>query len=821
VTGQTKRDDDGERTVFFVSPQGKDAWSGTLPASNADASHGPFATLARARDAVRKLKGQQDGALGQPVAILLRGGTYHLAEPLELGPQDSGTETCPVTYAAFEGERPVLSGGRAIADWEQGEEGVLETVLPDVREGGWTFRQLFIKRPDRPYWERRYRPSKGPFIIAGLTNSPVFNTRMRHRRSQRDFIFRPGDIQPDWENRGDIEVVALHDWSSSRLRIESIDTETHVVRFTGWPVYRIGHWYKGGRNPYYVENVKEAFDKAGDWYLDRPTGVLRYRVLPGEDAANLTAIAPRTEQLVRLVGEAEKEGGEPSFVQHIRFQGITFAHTWWGLPEKGYSSGQGMINLPAAVHAEFARNCRFERCTLAHLAAYAIRLGQGCHANTVVGCQMYDIGAGGVLVGVTNRKAQPPLLPTENAVENCVISDGGRVHFSPHGVWNGITQRTAIRHNVIRRFPYSNVSTGWCWDDRPSSAGNTAIEFNHIHDAMMLLADGGGIYSLGWQPGSVIRGNHIHHVRRSRFAGRAPNNGIFFDQGSKGFRVAESLFHSNAQDHIRYNQCKRQWQTWGQNYYDVTPDDPDCPDAAKAIAENAGLEPAFRDLADTPPVPALPLLSWTLPPPPPPPPPKPIRDDFEVSQVGAPPTVAGFSRHRAPATIVITDEAAASGKQALRIQDHPKAGKTFYPYFYYAPGFSKGTATVSLAVRVEKGADLSLEARHKTHVPTAIRVRVRGNGTLDAGPEAAMDIPIGQWLRIGLTLRLGEQADGTYDLAVTVPGHKLRAFKGLSAKGCPTLGTFMITSNATHEAVAYVDDIQMIPSDLERSEATQ
>ena len=95
---------------------------------------------------------------------------------------------------------------------------------------------------------------------------------MRHRQSQRDFIFKPGDIDPKWANIGDVEVVALHDWSSSRLRIESIDAEKHVVRFTGWPVYRIGHWYRHGRNPYYVENVKEAFGKPGEWYLDRPSG---------------------------------------------------------------------------------------------------------------------------------------------------------------------------------------------------------------------------------------------------------------------------------------------------------------------------------------------------------------------------------------------------------------------------------------------------------------------------------------------------------------------------------------------------------------------
>ena len=602
----------GRAATFYVAPGGNDAWSGTRPAANEAHTDGPVATLAQARDLVRALKRRQGGALAQPATVLLRGGRYELSEPVVFGPGDSGTAACPVVYAAFEGERPVLSGGRVLSGWRQDEEGVCVAAIPEVREGKWAFRQLFVSAPGQRHFERRYRPNRGPFLIAGLTDSPVWKTRMRHRQSQRDFRFKPGDIGPTWANLGDVEVVALHDWSSSRLRIEAVDPAKHVVRFTGWPVYRIGHWYKRGANPYYVENVKEAFGGPGEFYLDRPTGLLSYRPMPGEDVDKLVVVAPRVEQLIRLVGKAGK-AAEPEFVEHVHFRGLTLRHTWWGLPPKGYSSGQGMVNLPAAVHAELARHCRLERCTLAHLGAYALRLGSGCHDNLVVGCRMFDLGAGGVLIGVTNRNAKPPELPTANTVANCVISDGGLVHFSPHGIWVGITQKTAIRHNVIRRFPYSNVSVGWCWDDKPSSAGNTLIAGNHIHDAMMLLADGGGIYSLGFQPGSVWRGNHIHHVHRSRFAGRAPNNGIFFDQGSKGFRLDGNVIHSTVQAPIRYNQCRKEWHTWANNVLGVAPDDPAFPDHAKAIVARAGLEPAFRDLEPTPKATPLPLLSMKLP----------------------------------------------------------------------------------------------------------------------------------------------------------------------------------------------------------------
>jgi len=41
---------------FYVSPKGNDAWSGTLAEPNATKTDGPFATITRAKLAVRELK---------------------------------------------------------------------------------------------------------------------------------------------------------------------------------------------------------------------------------------------------------------------------------------------------------------------------------------------------------------------------------------------------------------------------------------------------------------------------------------------------------------------------------------------------------------------------------------------------------------------------------------------------------------------------------------------------------------------------------------------------------------------------------------------
>src|SRR5688500_8456925 len=90
---------------YFVAPNGNDAWSGTLAAPNAAKTDGPFATPAKARDAVRLLRKH---AAAKPVTVLLRGGRYELSEPLAFTPDDSGTKAAPLVFAAYPDEMPVL-----------------------------------------------------------------------------------------------------------------------------------------------------------------------------------------------------------------------------------------------------------------------------------------------------------------------------------------------------------------------------------------------------------------------------------------------------------------------------------------------------------------------------------------------------------------------------------------------------------------------------------------------------------------------------------------------------------------------------------------
>ena len=128
--------------LFYVATNGNDQWSGKLPAPNDAKTDGPFASITKARDAIRKLKA--DGELPAPVTVQIRGGKYYLSETITFGPQDSGVPDKPISYVAYPGEKPELIGGKRIAGLKPSQGNVLSVAIPEAREGDWQFRQLFV-----------------------------------------------------------------------------------------------------------------------------------------------------------------------------------------------------------------------------------------------------------------------------------------------------------------------------------------------------------------------------------------------------------------------------------------------------------------------------------------------------------------------------------------------------------------------------------------------------------------------------------------------------------------------------------------------------
>jgi hypothetical protein len=97
------------------------------------------------------------------------------------------------------------------------------------------------------------------------------------------------------------------------------------------------------------------------------------------------------------------------------------------------------------------------------------------------------------------------------------------------------------------------VSVGWNWTAAPTVCEGHLITSNHIHHVMQILSDGAGIYTLGRQVGTILRGNVIHDVAVN--AGRAESNGIFMDEGSSEMLVESNVIYNIARSPIRFHKA--------------------------------------------------------------------------------------------------------------------------------------------------------------------------------------------------------------------------------------------------------------------------
>ena len=538
--------DDSKSILFYVAPNGNDSWSGKLSQPNKTKTDGPFATLARSRDAIRELKRQQGGVLKQPVTVLLRGGTYFLTEPLIFTPEDSGTAEFPITYAAYQEEKPVISGGRLISNWKKevvNGKWLWVAEIPEVAKGEWYFRNLWVDG------ERRYRARYPNRVYLRVDGNPPGWDESNWWQPISQFNINPSDLRA-WKSLVDAEAVVGTKWEAQHLPIKKIDYTKGLIFSSKSSRIRIDN-----QAPFYLENSLDFLDSPGEWYLERSSGRIYYYSKPGKNPNKVKVIAPILSQLVLLKGRSLQGDGENinyDFVEHIKFQGLNFSHTNWELPPDFSAYEQAEIQregkpCSGIILGEGIRNCLWENCTIAHVGSWGLDLGIGCQQNKIIDCEFSDLGAGGIRIGLAahDYKYDDDRLTYGNEIIGCHIYEVGRIFHHAVGIWIGQSHNNLISRNHIHDLFYSGISVGWTWGYY-GKAKNNIIEFNHIHHIGSrssgepeLLSDLGGIYTLGQQPGTVIKGNIIHDIQAFNYGGW----GVYLDEGSSQILVENNLVY--------------------------------------------------------------------------------------------------------------------------------------------------------------------------------------------------------------------------------------------------------------------------------------
>ena len=478
-------------------------------------------SLLGARDAARARIAAIDGDL----VIELADGTYPLDAPLALGPQDSGSGGHRMIWTAAPGATPVLSGGTTIAGWApvDGEDGVWSAPVPPDLDT----RQLFVDGV-------RGQRARGPMHPEGWT------------RSAEGFV-APDDAMASWADPTAAEIVSFREWKALRCPIASVSGRSVTMVQPCWK-------NANAHDPYtmaevtWIEGARELLDEPGEWFLDRAADRMHYRPRPGEDLASAEVVAGATQTLVSLHGTVDQP------VHDLAFVGLTFSYdTWLGpstpigypvLQVGWFSKGdldppdeRDLGRTPGAVSLANAHDVRFEGNTFTHLGAAGLDVASGSQGIGVVGNRFVDLASHGIQVGEVSIGIHAPeddraqLLRFD--IRDNVVERIGVDYPDAVGIIVTYAAQVSIVHNDVAHLPYTGISLGWGWGT-DSYARDNVVRANRVTDVMRTLRDGGAIYTLSSQPGSVIEANHIADVM-------GPFGAIYLDEGTADVVVADNV----------------------------------------------------------------------------------------------------------------------------------------------------------------------------------------------------------------------------------------------------------------------------------------
>ena len=494
--------------MLYVAPNGSDAGGGTRAL--------PFATLERARDAIRTLKAH-GGLPAGGVRVVVRGGAYRLRKTFALSAQDSGDAARPIVYQAAPGETPVFDAGARVGGFAPVRDRAVLARLPSEAQG-------HVLQTDL---KAQGITDLGAFEPGGFASARGFRTHPLL------WLYFNGAALPlaGWPDNGFVPIAAVapgakdtftyaedrptrwagekdawlygywfYNWADSYEKIAAIDTQRKTITLAP-PVTTYGDGTTGfvtGRR-YRAVNVLSELDQPGEWYLDRGTGLLLFYPPSDPDKA-------RVEVSVFDGPVLDMQG-----VSRVTLEGLT------------WQNGRG-----DAVTLKECASCLLAGCTVRGFIGNGVQIVGG-RGDGLLSCDLDMLGRGGAVVTGGDRKT---LRPGGHFVENCHIHHFSLIDhtYTPAVLLSGVGNR--IAHNLFH--------------DATSSAlrieGNdNVIEYNDVGHVLGESDDQGAsdMWANPTYRGNVFRYNYWHDMGSGQAVGQA---GIRLDDWISGVRIYGNIF---------------------------------------------------------------------------------------------------------------------------------------------------------------------------------------------------------------------------------------------------------------------------------------
>lgn len=579
--------------ILHVSPSGSDEGDGSAAR--------PFASLARAQQAVRTLNHDHD------VTVSLAQGVYRLTAPLRFNARDGGQNGYTVRWEGAPGLRTMLSGGAPVTGWSQVDK-------------------------QRNIWMARVPVGMDPRQLS-VAGRLVQRASVEIPRSA--VAFHPWGLEirdPAWRflatlpDQSRMEIEGMSWFTHRHAMVDHIDGDRIVMQQPGWRNNLVG--YDTLARPVsadvarlFLVNALAFLRDPGHWFVDPKAGRLYYKPLPGEDMNRIEVVLPHLEHLVSIAGTYD----DP--VRDLEFRRLHFSHTSWRHPSgpDGYASQQSGAYLsgdlvdypadpvrdcswgcwsfermrnrwsqqPAAVQVAAARRILFDEDRFSQLGQIALGIGNNPDANDsgiglgssaieVTNSEFVDLAGGAIMAGGIQPDAHHPSRP-EMGLRDIIIRNN-RIKSVSHdykeqsAILVTYASGTIIMNNDVSDTPYDGIDVGWGWGandpggsaeywrkqrgyydqpgnivyDTPTTLRDTVVKGNRVGRVKQWFPDGGAIYHLSADPGALIAENYVYDVAGS--GGIA----IYLDEGSRYVTVRNNVLdriggvwlNLNTQSHI-------------------------------------------------------------------------------------------------------------------------------------------------------------------------------------------------------------------------------------------------------------------------------
>ena len=459
--------------VFFVAQNGVDTNPGTFSL--------PFLTIQKAASVA---------APGNTVYV--RAGTYRET----VVPANSGTQAAPITFAAYPGEIPVVSGADLITGLGNPVGSVYSSSAMNWSLGA-ARDQLFVD--GKMILEARW-PNGTTSVSTPVTSRVESVTNISHATSGPSlgttatlYDSKLTQASGYWVGTR-IVLITGSQWNSALGSVTASAPGQITVLL---PKYIDSYYDPVAGNPYWLEAKASEIDSAGEWFRDSTSG-------------NISVWMPASDSPATHIVEAKRRdyGFDLSALSYIQLQGISLFAT--SLKTGPASTGVVLDGLQARyVSHNF-------------VPAPGLRPNTGIildgTGNILKNCDIAYSSGNGVR-----------LLGSGHTVTQCVVHDTDYVaDYSANISVTGSNH--VISFNSLYRTGRSAIDHG---------ASNIKILNNELFDFGLQTADLGGTYTYANDGGgSEIAYNLVHG---SGTGLRASNAGIYLDNASINYIVHNNV----------------------------------------------------------------------------------------------------------------------------------------------------------------------------------------------------------------------------------------------------------------------------------------